>query len=143
VLRDVYKLAGGGSASPSGALGIDLSDATLGGLQARIDALSTLKAQRAAHASELMIILTSLWEACGVPPDAPERAGLAKLMSGPLRLHARSLERCAAEVRRCEEAKVSQMLEIVNAKARWDGALVAREEQARNAPTRWFLPPPR
>jgi hypothetical protein len=53
-----------------------------------------------------------------VPSDAPERAGLARLMAGSLRLHARSLERCMAEVRRCEEAKVAQMLEIVNQKAR-------------------------
>jgi hypothetical protein len=66
-----------------------------------------------------MAILHSLWDACGVSPDAHERAALSRLMGGPLRLHTRSLEKCMAEVRRCEEAKVAQMLEIVNAKARW------------------------
>lgn len=68
-----------------------------------------------------MAILHSLWEACGVAAEAPERSGLVKLMGGPLRLHTRSLERCMAEVRRCEEAKVAQMLEIVNDKARCGG----------------------
>lgn len=97
---------------------VDLSDGTMARLQQKLDALANLKAQRCAHASELMAILHSLWDACGVPADAPERVALARLMGGPLRLHTRSLEKCMAEVRRCEEAKVAQMLEIVNDKAR-------------------------
>ncbi|KAI8473021.1 MAG: hypothetical protein J3K34DRAFT_457577 [Monoraphidium minutum] len=151
VLRDVYKLAGA-AAAPAGAGGeADLSDATLGRLAAKLDALAHLKArprararplagaccagaagvaglrrpcpprqlaQRAAHASELTSILHSLWDACAVGPAAPERAALSKLMAGPLRMHTRSLEKCMAEVRRCEDAKVAQMLEIVNGKAR-------------------------
>ena len=76
------------------------------------------QAQRAAHASELMAILHSLWDACGVAPEAPERSALSRLMGGALRLHTRSLEKCMGEVQRCEEAKVAQMLEIVNDKAR-------------------------
>ncbi|GBF94150.1 hypothetical protein Rsub_07137 [Raphidocelis subcapitata] len=120
VLRDVYRLAagGGGAAPPGSGLAVDLCDATLSGLASKAAALETLKAQRGAHAGELMAILHSLWEACEVAPSAPERAALAKLMGGPLRLHARSLERCMGEVRRCEDAKVARMLDIVNAKAR-------------------------
>jgi len=113
----VYKLAG--SAAPShNPTQVDLSDATLHKLQQSLDALTNLKAQRSAHAAEAMSVLHSLWDACDVPAEAPERSGLVRLMSGPLRLHTRSLEKCMAEVRRCEEAKVAKMLEIVNDKAR-------------------------
>ncbi|KIZ07743.1 hypothetical protein MNEG_0212 [Monoraphidium neglectum] len=118
VLRDVYKLAGSAAAPPGSSSQVDLSDETMARLHQKLDALGNLKAQRSAHASELMAILHSLWDACGVSPDAHERAALSRLMGGPLRLHTRSLEKCMAEVRRCEEAKVAQMLEIVNAKAR-------------------------
>lgn len=100
---------------------VDLSDATLAALKAKVAALDTLRAQRAAHAANLMSVLASLWDACGAPPGAPERAGLAALMAGPHRLHARSLERCVAEVRRCEEAQVVRMVAVVNGKARCDG----------------------
>lgn len=50
-----------------------------------------MQASRAVHAAELLGVLHSLWDATDIPSE--ERAHFVKLMSGPLRLHGRSLEK--------------------------------------------------
>jgi hypothetical protein len=52
-----------------------------------------LQGERERRSSDLMEVLSSLWDALGVSPDAMERAALAGVSSGPLRLHSRSLQR--------------------------------------------------
>lgn len=54
-------------------------------------AAAALQGARAAHAADVLGVLHSLWDATGVPQE--ERAHFVKLMSGSLRLHARSLEK--------------------------------------------------
>jgi hypothetical protein len=53
--------------------------------------LLLLQASRGAHASELLSVLNSLWDATDVPDQ--ERSHFLRMMSGPLRLHGASLEK--------------------------------------------------
>eukprot|EP00878_Enallax_costatus_P027660 GHUV01029802.1.p1 GENE.GHUV01029802.1~~GHUV01029802.1.p1 ORF type:complete len:632 (+),score=237.56 GHUV01029802.1:325-2220(+) len=113
VLRDVYKLSSTYTSGSTGGM-IDLSDSSISRLSAKLGAMKDLKASRAAHAAELLGVLHSLWDATEVP--AEERAHFVKLMSGPLRLHGRSLEKCMSEVRRLEDVRTQQMVDLVNSK---------------------------
>eukprot|EP00775_Hariotina_reticulata_P001328 gene1328-1672_t len=89
VMKDVYKLAG----SYIGSSAIDLSDATISMLTSKLAAMKDLRAARSAHAGELLSVLHSLWDAIDVPDS--ERGHFVKMMSGPLRLHERSLDKDA------------------------------------------------
>jgi hypothetical protein len=53
--------------------------------------LPTAQASRGAHAGEVLSVLNSLWDATDVPDQ--ERSHFVRMMSGPLRLHAASLEK--------------------------------------------------
>lgn len=55
-----------------------------------------MQAERIAHASDLAAVLSSLWEALDVPSDSVERSAFSKVLAGPQRLHARSLEKVSS-----------------------------------------------
>lgn len=95
----------------------DLSDATLRQLRDKIGDMLSLKAQREQHAHEQMLVLHSLWDALGCPRDSPDRLMFTRLMAGPYRLHAKSLEKCMSEVSRLEGCKTAVMQELIASKA--------------------------
>lgn len=97
MLKDVYKLAGGMGGSADSPLQADLSDSTFKALQRKIDQMNNLKAQREAHAAELLGILHSLWDAMEVPPSSSERTVFVKMMTSGVRLHIKSLEKVIHE----------------------------------------------
>ncbi|WIA37030.1 hypothetical protein OEZ86_014014 [Tetradesmus obliquus] len=113
VVRDMYKLSA--SYAASGGAPVDLSDSTISKLSSKLQAMKDLKSARATHAAEVLGVLHSLWDATAVP--AEERGHFVKLMGGSLRLHARSLEKCQAEVRRLEGVQLQQMLDLINGRA--------------------------
>lgn len=112
VLRDVYRLGSSYSSTVGGM--VDLGDTTISRLGSKILVMKDLKASRGAHASELLSVLNSLWDATDVPDH--ERSHFLRMMSGPLRLHGASLEKCMAEVRRLEDMRYQQMVDLVLAK---------------------------
>jgi hypothetical protein len=54
---------------------------------------SSPQAQREAHAAQLMGVLSSLWGAMDMPAACPDRAVFVRMMTSPLRLHQKSLEK--------------------------------------------------
>jgi hypothetical protein len=95
VLRDLYRLGSAYSSAAGAAAGmVDLSDATISRLGSKLAVMRDLQASRGAHAREVLSVLHSLWDATEVPEA--ERAHFVSLMSGPLRLHAASLEKVGA-----------------------------------------------
>lgn len=58
-----------------------------------------MQAERAAHAHDLMEVLASLWGALDIAEDAPERTTFGRIMSGPQRLHSKSLEKVRTQLR--------------------------------------------
>lgn len=57
-----------------------------------------MQASRDAHATEVLSVLNSLWDATEVPEQ--ERSHFVRMMSGQLRLHAASLEKVRAQKHR-------------------------------------------
>ncbi|DBB10062.1 hypothetical protein WJX82_001864 [Trebouxia sp. C0006] len=98
------------------AAAVDLSNATFSALEDQIEGLNEIREYREQRAEELMGVLSSLWEALEVEQEDVDRGIFARLMSGPARLHGKSIQKCMAEVGRLESCKAEVMRRLIKDK---------------------------
>ncbi|KAL3159772.1 hypothetical protein ABBQ38_010177 [Trebouxia sp. C0009 RCD-2024] len=98
------------------AAAVDLSNATFTALEDQIEGLHEIQEYREQRAEELMGVLSSLWEALEVEKEDVDRGIFVRLMSGPARLHGKSIQKCMAEVGRLESCKAEVMRRLIKDK---------------------------
>ncbi|GMH43304.1 hypothetical protein BSKO_11226 [Bryopsis sp. KO-2023] len=97
---------------------IDLSENTFAALEDKIDEARELKMDREQKAGEMSNVLNNLWKVLDVPDDDMDRGIHRRLLEGPTRLHAKSMERCMMEVTRLEKAQAALLKDMIKARIR-------------------------